>query len=152
MKIRPLEVQKQFSGLELNLEETLVARQKWRNKYFSKETGLRSTHGCRYCKRRSEFEWTVLFADFPEPGPRDTLPHASKIALPFGKLPFLAFTEECDGPAWLLQKHDIEWLTAQEAVLVDLYITPYHKLNWTLIFTHEEWIGPHLVHPKQVQQ
>jgi hypothetical protein len=128
----------------LEMEVTRSIRQTWRQKYLSRTAKFsHSAHACRGCSSRvrkggaRSFDWDNLNEQLVKPFPKANFFDQRNQHV-------VLFFERCDLPAFSCPMPVLLSLT-EDLPLCDLYISPFPRLHWTIVYTHEALCGPYFL-------
>jgi hypothetical protein len=133
------------SAQELSLQETTDFRNAWRKRFIGPDAKgmdipLHKCHACGTGKLYFDwhyFSYNVYIAS------TNYIEKIERLSVPDERV--VIFPEKCDMNGIIVRLGDLlEKLRAEPFVGTDVYITP-KKMEWTLVFTHEEDFGPYFV-------
>lgn len=130
---------------ELSLQETKDFRAAWRKKFIGPDAKVAGIplHKCHACGTgKLYFDWHY-FSYNVYIASTNFIEKIVKMSNMDERV--VVFPDKCDMLALMMRLGDlIEHLKVDPYVGTDLYVTP-KKMEWTLVFTHEDDFGPYFV-------
>jgi len=130
---------------EMSLQDTVEFRKLWRNRFIGSAARDRTIplHKCHACgSGKLYFDWH-FFSYNVYIASTNYLEKIPAMSHPDERI--IVFPDKCDMKGFVVRLGDLmEYLKANPFVGSDIYMTP-KKMEWTLVFTHEEDFGPYFV-------